>query len=215
MTDQIKGVLLLGGGGHCRSVLDALERMLPGVRIGVVDRAGIVVGPELPRVGNDDDLAELHAAGYTHAIVTVGSVGDTSLRRTLAQRIQEHHFLPLTVIDPSAVISPRAIIGHGVFIGKGTLVNAGAVIGDYAILNTGCIVEHDVHVGAFSHIAPGAVVCGGVSIASDVHIGARSVVIQQIEIGEDALVGAGSVVLRHIPGRCIAFGNPCKVRSKR
>lgn len=215
MTEQINGVLLLGGGGHCRSVLDALEHMLPETCIGVVDPAGEVVFPGVPVVGDDNNLADLRAAGYTHALVTVGSVGDASLRRTLALKLQKHGFLPLTVIDPSAMVSRRATIGHGVFIGKGAVVNAGAVIGDHAILNTGCIVEHDARVGEFAHIAPGTVLCGGVSVANGAHVGARSVVIQQIEIGEDTLVGAGSVVVRHLPAYCIAFGNPCKVRVQR
>lgn len=33
-----------------------------------------------------------------------------------------------------------------------------------------------------------------------------------VTIGEDSTIGAGSVVTRDIPPRCVAFGNPAKVR---
>ncbi len=203
-------LLLIGGGGHCHSVLDSVVSLHIYDEIGIID---IVGNPYLgiPVIGTDDDVPRLFCEGWKEAFVTVGSVGDTSIRRKLFKMIKNIGLSCPNIIDPTAVVGKGVKIGEGTFIGKRAVINSGSVIGEGVIINTGAIIEHDCIIGAFSHISPGAVLCGQVNIGDDSHIGAGSIVRQLIKVGNNTLIGAGSVIVKDIPDNVKAYGNPCKV----
>ena len=208
-----KKLLLIGGGGHCRSVLDTAIRLNIFDEIGIVDFTdSSCLGVKV--VGNDDDIPSLINNGWNEAFITVGSVGDTSIRRRLYKMAKDLNLTIPALIDPTAVIANGVEIGEGVFIGKRAIVNTCSTIGRCAIINTGAIVEHDCRIGDFAHISPGAVVCGQVTVGEDSHVGAGAVVRQQIKIGDNALIGAGSVVVANVAASVKAYGNPCKVVEK-
>ena len=203
-------LLLVGGGGHCHSVLDSV--MCQGLyeEIGIIDWTdSSCLG--VPVVGNDDDIPTLFRKGWTDAFVTVGSLGNTYLRRRLFDMVKQYGLNIPIIIDPTAVVASDVQIFEGAYIGKHTVVNAGSIIGTCAIINTGAVIEHDCEVGSFAHVSPGVIVCGQVEIGTDAHVGAGSVVRQNIVIGTSALIGAGSVVVKDIPGGVTAYGNPCRV----
>ena len=210
-------ILLVGGGGHCKSVLDSLLSLNLFSEIGIVDPspgdAKSLLG--VPVVGSDEDLPSLFANGWTNAFITLGSVGNPSRRRDLYDTLLKIGFRLPVIADATAVVSRFAMVGEGSYIGNRAVVNPGATIGVCAIINTGAIVEHDCTIGDFAHISPGAVLCGSVTIGQNTHLGAGAVVRQQIAVGSNALIGIGSVVVRNIPDHCEAFGNPCKVVKTR
>ena len=203
-------LLLIGGGGHCHSVLDSI------ISSGKYDEIGIIDNVEcsylgIKTIGTDDDLPRLFNEGWTDAFITVGSVGNTNVRHRLYENVKSIGYYVPSVIDPTAVIAGDAIIGEGVFAGKRSVINVGAVLGECSIINSGAIVEHDCKIGSFTHVSPGAVLCGQVTVGNDSHIGAGAVVRQLINIGDNSLIGAGSVVVKDVGDNAKAFGNPCKV----
>ena len=208
---ESRKVLLVGGGGHCRSVLDSLFRLREYDEIGIIDRQlqGPVFG--VPVVGADGDLPRLFVQGWRYAVITLGSIGMPARRRALFQELKRIGFKLPAVVDPSALTGFAAEIGEGAFIGKGAVVNSGTRVGQCAIINTGAVLEHDCSIGDFAHIAPGCTLCGEVTVGEDTHIGAGSVIRQQIQIGANSLIGAGSVVICPIEDHVKAFGNPCRV----
>lgn len=209
-------LVLIGGGGHCKSVLDTIYATGMYSEIVITDydnpRGSMIL--ECKVVGTDDEFPELFRQGFRHAFVTVGSIRDTRMRRRAYEKAKKLGFSFPTIIDPSAVIASSAQVGDGVFIGKKAVVNADVVIGDMSIINTGAIVEHDCSIGDFSHIAVNAVVCGGVRIASDVFIGANATIIQGVNIGMNNVIGAGAVVNKNLPQKCVAYGVPAKVKGE-
>jgi maltose O-acetyltransferase len=52
-----------------------------------------------------------------------------------------------------------------------------------------------------------------ITIGSRVWIGAGTSLTPGVSIGDNSVIGAGSVVTRDIPGDCVAFGVPCRVRE--
>ena len=72
-------------------------------------------------------------------------------------------------------------------------VGPGARVGRFCILNTGCIVEHDVEIGDFTHIAPGAIILGGARIGTGCLVGAGAVVLPGVVVPDGTLVKAGEV----------------------
>lgn len=203
-------LLLIGGGGHCHSVLDSVLSTGLYAVIGIIDNTdssylGISV------IGTDDDIPTLIKNGWTDAFISVGSVGDTRIRRRLYEMVKNYGLSVPSIIDPSAAVGNDVVIREGVFIGKRAVINAGCCIGTCSIINTGAIVEHDCKIGDFSHISPGTTLCGQVKVGNDSHVGAGSVVKQLVEIGDHVLIGAGSTVLKDIPDNVKAYGNPCRV----
>ncbi len=206
-------ILLIGGGGHCHSVADAVLSLY--TQVGIVegdavqqDQAGEM---GLPVVGRDCDLPRLFAEGWNEAFITVGSVGDTALRRRLFKKVTSLGYYVPAIIDPTAVIARDVEVRDGTFIGKRAVLNSGSRVGRCAIINTGAIIEHDCVIGDFVHISPGAVLCGEVVVGEDTHIGAGSAVRQQSKIGRGVIVGMGSVVVKNIPDNVRAWGSPCRV----
>lgn len=211
-----KRMLLIGGGGHCKSVLDSLLELNEYAEIGIVDKkenvGNSVMGVTI--VGCDDDLPTLFRNGYGCAFVTVGSIGNPTLRIRLFKLLSEIGYEIPVIIDNSAKVSKHAKIEKGVFIGKQSIVNAGALIQKGSIINSGTIVEHDCQIGAFSHIAPGTVLGGEVVVGEHSHVGSNATIKQQIHIGSNSVIGMGSVVLHDIDSNTTAYGNPCREVKK-
>lgn len=216
MNEMTKKILLVGGGGHCKSVLDSLINTHQYSEIAVVDKPSKVNEKVLyaPIIGGDEDLERLYYAGFKYAFVSVGSIGDTSLRRKLMETIEAIGFVMPNIIDPTAIISPYVDLAQGIFIGKRSVVNVGSVINKGAIINTAAIIEHDCVIEKLTHISPGAVLNGGVHVGAYTYIGANSVVKQQVAIGSNVIIGMGSVVLNDIENNVVAYGNPCMKVSK-
>lgn len=211
-----KKILLVGGGGHCKSVLDSLLELSEYTDIGIIDKKENIGNSILgvPVVGCDDDLLTLFESGYLFAFVTIGSIGNPSPRIELFNILSNIGYEIPVIIDSSAKVSVHSKIEQGAFVGKQSIVNAGASIKKGAIINSGAIVEHDCIIGAFSHIAPGAVLGGGVVVGENSHIGTNATVKQQVHIGSNSIIGMGSVVLENVKDSIIAYGNPCKEGMK-
>ena len=211
--DAGKRLLLIGGGGHCRSILDCVLSRGLYEKVGIVDfdqtASASALGVSV--VGTDDTLPQLLNDGWTDAFISVGSIGSTGLRRKLYKMIKIIGFSVPSIIDPTATISREVIIDEGVFIGKGAIVNTGSRIGTCVIINTGAIIEHDCEIGTFAHVSPRTILCGQVSVGDDTHVGAGSVVRQGIKIGACSVIGIGSVVVKDITDNVKAYGNPCRV----
>lgn len=217
--EEAKKILLLGAGGHCLSVLDSLLSSYDYQDIGIIDKKvesnkflgytkKTIMG--IPVIGHDEELELLFNNGYKEAFITVGSIGDVSLRKMLYKKVKEIGFEIPNIIDKTSVVSSKTSLGEGVYVGKKAVINANTNIGNLAIINTSAIVEHECELKDFVHIAPGAVLCGNVCIGSETHIGAGSVIKQGVHIGTKTIIGMGSVVLNNIKDNTIAYGNPCR-----
>lgn len=203
-------LLLIGGGGHCKSIIDSLDSYTIYEEISIIDKSvltGTMVGNRKV-IGTDDDLVRLKSSGYTDGFVSVGSIGNPSIRIKLTKRIRKLGFHIPNIVDSSSHVSPSCKLGEGIYIGKAANINAGCFIGDGAIINTGAIVEHECKVGPFVHIAPGAVVCGNTTIGENTHIGANATVLQGVRVGDNVMVAAGSVITKNIANGKTVLGVP-------
>lgn len=193
-------VILLGCGGHAKSVIDAIEAQNQYMIAGFVDTQlnmqfeyqGYGV------IGTDNDLKSLFESGVKHAFVCVGYLGTGNIREKLYKQLKDIGFNIITVIDPSAIIAKDVIIEEGVFIGKSVVLNSHVVIEKMTIINTGAIIEHDCYIKAYTHVAVGAILCGHVQVGQKCLIGAGATIIQERQIGDCSIVAAGAVVIRNV-----------------
>lgn len=211
----MKKLLLIGGGGHCKSVIDSLKSKYNEFdEIAIIDRNTALVNQGINVIGKDQDLKYLFSKGYNYAFVTVGSVGNPSVRIKLYNLIKEIGYIIPTIIDRSSIVSSNAELCEGVFVGKGAIINAGTKIGNCSIINTGAVVEHDCKIGSFVHVAPGSVLCGNVQVGNNSHIGANATVIQGMQVGKNSIVGAGTVVIHSIGDEATVIGNPGRMKGE-
>ena len=211
----MKALVLLGGGGHCKSVIEVAESA--GYQIlGVLDMPENV-GKEILStkvIGTDDDMPlYVNNADF---VITVGFIKNPATRIKLYNRVKEAGGTLATVIASTAYVSKYATIGEGTVIMHHAFVNAGAKIGNNVIVNTFSNIEHDAVIGDQCHISTGAMVNGDCKIGDNVFVGSQSVLANGITIGDDIIVGAGSLVRKPICKKGIYSGNPAvlKVRTR-
>ena len=74
-------ILLIGGGGHCNSVIDVIEQEDKYTIAGIIDKKELI-GQEVlgyKVIGCDDDLTELFKT-FKYAVITVGQLKSNSLK---------------------------------------------------------------------------------------------------------------------------------------
>lgn len=200
-------IVLLGVGGHAKSVIDCIERQGQYRIIGGVDKRerGNICYRGYEVIGEDDSLEKLYCQGIRNAFVTVGYLGRSSVRDHLYEKLKQIGFRLPNIIDPSAVVSKDVVMGEGNFIGKLAMLNAETRIGNMCIINSGALVEHECRIGDFSHVSVGTVLCGQVIVGRHTFVGAGSTLIQGIKVGDDCIVAAGVTVRKNVQDYDMVF----------
>ncbi|MCM1291248.1 MAG: acetyltransferase [Prevotella sp.] len=201
----MKPLILIGAGGHCRSVIDAAESA--GLSIaGVLDRADSDVSDVLGYnvVGDDDMIPQL--VPDCSFIVTVGYIKSPELRRKLHTLVKESRGELGKVIASTSRVSLHSHIGEGTVILHHATINAGARVGCGCIINSGANIEHDVRIGDGTHISTGCIINGNCIIGDEVFVGSGTVMSNGVKICSGAVIGAGSLVLHDITEPGVHYG---------
>lgn len=199
-------VLLIGMGGHAKSMIDCIEAQGKYQIAGYTDLRDKGVYRKYHYLGTDNELQEIYDRGVRKAVVALFGGGQKGLREKLYDKLKNIGYQLPIIQDPSSLVAKDAVVGEGVCIAKNTVINASSKIGKMCIINTGAIVEHEDEVGEFSHIAVGAVLCGGVKVGKGCFIGANATVLPGVEVGDYCTVGAGSTVLRNVKEGFTVYG---------
>jgi sugar O-acyltransferase (sialic acid O-acetyltransferase NeuD family) len=191
----VKDIVLIGGGGHCKSVIDVIEQEDQFRIAGIVDTPEFLGSTILgyPVIGNDSDLASL-AKKYQYALITVGQIKSPALRIKLFNLAAELGFTLPSIISPRAYVSRYALIGRGAVIMHDALINSNAQIGDNCIINSKALIEHDCSISKHCHISTNATINGGVTVESGCFIGSGVITKELITISENSFIKAGILV---------------------
>lgn len=208
-----KNLIPLGGGGHCKSVIDVAESAGFNI-LGVLDRPEEVGKQVLDYmvIGTDDDIPQY--VDKAEFVITVGFIKNPVIRIKLYNKVKEAGGKLATVIASTAHVSKYATIGEGTVIMHQAVVNAGAKIGENCIINTFANIEHDAQIGDQCHISTGTMVNGDCKVGDRCFIGSQSVLANGITVGDDIIVGAGSFVRKNISVKGIYSGNPAILKIK-
>lgn len=193
-------LLLIGGGGHCRSCIDVIESTQEYEIVGVVERSGGPTTPILgyPVVGSDEEVGEL-LTKWTTVLITVGQITSPVTRIRLYEFARSAGSIFPVIVSSYAYVSQHSEIREGTIIMHGATVNAGAEIGVNCIVNSQALVEHDAVVGSHSHISTGARLNGGVTIGEGSFVGSGAIINQGVTVGAGCIVASGSVIRRDVP----------------
>ncbi len=198
-----RGLLILGFGGHARSVADVARDLgieeLAFVDPGAPGRA-FAGGPVFAAI------PELLAPGWT----AFPAAGDNTVRQRQVEGAAALGLAMEPLISRHAYVGLGAIVLPASFIAHHAHIGPMATIGRGALINTGAIIDHDSRIGEFTHIAVNATVAGGCTIGSLVFVGAGATVIDNIDIANGAIIGAGSTVIDDITEPGVYVGSPAR-----
>jgi len=203
-----KNLILVGGGGHCKAVIDVAESSGWSI-LGILDIEENVGKKVLNYsiIGTDEQIPELIHDGYF--LVTVGQIKNANLRIKLHEKIISMGGKLATVIAFDAHVSKHSNVDKGTVIMHKVVVNAATKIGLGCIINTMANIEHDAIIGNYCHISTGAMINGECFVGYGTFVGSGAVVSNGVSISEHCIIAAGAVVRKNISINGIYAGNPC------
>jgi sugar O-acyltransferase (sialic acid O-acetyltransferase NeuD family) len=186
-------LILIGGGGHCKSCIDVIEQENKFLIAGIVDiNRSISELLGYPLLGHDEDLIKLKSS-YDYALITMGQIKSPAIRVRLFDYAKYLGFKLPVIISPRAYVSKHAKIGNGSIVMHDALINAGAIVGDNCIINTKSLIEHDAVIENNCHISTGAIINGGVIVKQDSFVGSNAVTKESVKTNEKDFIKAGSL----------------------
>jgi sugar O-acyltransferase (sialic acid O-acetyltransferase NeuD family) len=196
-------IIVYGGGGHGKSLIDLLRLLRTYRIVGVIDdgidpkQQPVIMG--LPVLGGAEALPVIFEQGVRLAVNAVGGIGNITVRIKVFERLAEAGFTCPAVVHPSAVVEPSAVLSAGVQVFPLAYIGSEARIEYGAIINTGAIVSHDCQVGAYANLSPGAVLAGEVRLGAAALVGMSATVNLRVLIGANARIGNGATVKTDVP----------------
>jgi len=123
-------IILIGGGGHCKSCIDVIEQE------GKYQIAGIVDVPEKIHqrilgyeiIGTDEELP-LMAKQYSSFLITIGQIRSANKRIVLFNRLRGMGARFPVIFSPLSYVSKHATVAEGTIVMHHALANAGAKVG--------------------------------------------------------------------------------------
>lgn len=205
-------LILIGGGGHCKSCIEVIESTNQFEIIGILDILPKVGERILDYkiIGTDNDIRHFIQQGITHFFITLGQIKTQEIRKKTFDLLMVNKVQIPIIISSKAIVSSRTTIGKGTIIMHSAIVNADVKVGDNCIINTMANIEHEVIIGNNVHISTGAMINGQVVLGNDIFVGSNSVIKNNIAICDNVVIGAGSVVLKDIKTPGTYVGNPVR-----
>lgn len=186
-------IVLIGGGGHCKSVIDVVELQNRYEIVGIIDKKELigqdVLGYKI--IGCDDDLETIFSK-CKNAIISVGHIKSSQTRVILFEKLKKIGFHLPVVISPLAYVSKHSFLDEGSIVMHHALINANVKVGKNCIINTKALIEHDAIIEDNCHISTGAVVNGGVVVKKETFFGSNATSKENVEV--NGFIKAGSVV---------------------
>lgn len=194
-------VILYGGGGHGKTLIDLVRAGGRLHVVGIVDD-GLTAGSMVmgvPVLGGAAVLPEIFGRGVRLAINGVGGINHVHVRVQVFEMLSAVGFSFPTLVHPTACIEPSAVLEDGVQVLAKSYVSSEAHIGFGTVINAGVVVSHDCILGQVVNLSPGAMLAGGVKVEDYAQIGMAATVNLNITIGCRARIGNGATVKADVP----------------
>ena len=135
---------------------------------------------------------------------------DGKSRYMISKEFEKKGLKPIEIISKNSDIHKTVKKGSGLISLPKSYVNRGTIIGDYTLLNTGSMIDHECKIGNGVHLMGGCYLAGRVIVDDFASIGAKATILPDIRIGKNSIVGAGSVVTKNVKPNTVVVGNPAK-----
>ncbi len=204
MADEMyseNDILIYGGGGHAKSVIDLIRASGQFRIVGIVDDGMDVSSTvmDVPVLGGADQLDALFARGVHLAANAVGGIGAPEKRVAVFERLDQAGFRFPALVHPRAYVEPTARVADGSQVFAFAYVGSDSTVGFGCILNYGSITSHDCHLDDYVNLSPGATLAGGVSMGDCTQVGMRATVNLNLTVGSSVRIGNSATVKCNVP----------------
>ena len=137
-------ITVIGTGSHAAAVCDSIRQLGEYQVEGLLSET-IPIGEKscgYTVIGNPNSKEWLHLMSFV-------AIGDNAMRERLSQLGYQF----INVVHPSAQIGTAKCTGT--YFAANSFIGNGATVGNFCIVNTASVLEHDSTLGDYSHIAPG------------------------------------------------------------
>jgi UDP-N-acetylbacillosamine N-acetyltransferase len=197
-----KQLIVLGFGGHARSVADVALALGYKTLVFVDEQARdgelFLDFPVLKSFTPDDPKVW---CGFPAS-------GNGLVRQAQTELIQQQGWHLISLIAPSATLGVGCVVSQGVFIGQQAHIGPMSQVGRGSIINSGAVVEHECAVGEWAHVSVNATMAGRSFLGDYSMLGAGATVLDGVCIGTNILVGAASFVNKSIFDSGVYVGTP-------
>ena len=198
-------ILVFGGGGHGKAIIDLLGATTKYQIAGIIDD-GIPPGAKVmgvPVLGGKNMIDELFSRGVINAANAVGGISNVQLRISVFDLLSKAGFTFPILVHPTAFVEPSATLAEGAQIFPHAYVGSEATIGFGNIINTGAIISHDCALADYVIISPGAILAGKVQIGENTLIGMGVTINLNVSVGKSVRIGNGATIKADIPDKKI------------
>ncbi|WP_017395895.1 acetyltransferase [Acinetobacter haemolyticus] len=173
MLKQDNILLILGAGGHGRSVAEAALRSGQWSSIVFADDSW----PQRTEVADFPVVANIEMIPTLISTITaaIPAVGNNQVRQAWFQKLKDLGIPLATIVHPSAIIGSRAMVGEGSCILAGCVIGVDVRIGDGVIVNLTSAIDHDCVIGMFSHLSVGVKITGNKEVVPFTFLEAGSI----------------------------------------
>jgi sugar O-acyltransferase (sialic acid O-acetyltransferase NeuD family) len=194
-------ILVYGGGGHAKSVIDMIRAVGGYLIAGIVDD-NLPLGTQVlgvPVLGDVNHLDELHDRGIDLAVNTVGGIGNPEVRVKVFERLDQAGYRFPSLVHPRAMVEPTARIAEGNQVLAMAYVGSDSQVGFGCIINYGAIISHDCILADYVNLSPGGTLAGGVKVGERSQIGMQATVNLNLSVGCNVRIGNGATVKKDVP----------------
>lgn len=190
-------IILVGGGGHCKSVIDVIELQNRYKIAGIVDKQE-KIGQNIfghTVIATDDDLPEL-VKEYSNFHISLGFIKNNIRRVFLFNELCSLGANFPAIVSPLSNISKYAKIGKGSIIMHYAQIGPDSIVGENVIINSKALIEHEAVIGNNCHISTGAIVNGETSIGENSFIGSGAIVVNSTAVPKNYFIKANSLFVK-------------------
>jgi sugar O-acyltransferase (sialic acid O-acetyltransferase NeuD family) len=198
-------LLIFGGGGHAKTIIDMVTQIGAWTIAGIVDD-NPAIGTQVlgqPVLGTRLVLQTLLEQGVKKAVNGVGGIIDIGVRVRIFELLERAGFTFPALIHPRATVEPSAKVRDGVQVFANAYVGSEAILHAKCMINTNAVVSHDCEIGTYTHIAPGALLAGNVHVGEQTLIGMGVTTAIGVNIGARVRIGNGAIILADVPDKMV------------
>jgi sugar O-acyltransferase (sialic acid O-acetyltransferase NeuD family) len=212
----MKPIIILGTGGNCIDILDAINEVNLVAQTEVYRCVGFLDDDITLRtkeffgvrvLGNLSDARDHPDCLFVNGI---GSDSNFWLKQEIIAKTGQPPERFENIIHPTASVSKMSRLGSGVVILQNVTIASNVRVGNHVIALPNSVISHDSAVENYACIAGGVCISGGVRIGDSCYLGTNSAIVGNVSVGSKSLVGMGSVVLEDVPENTVVVGNPAR-----
>lgn len=182
----MKGIVIIGSGGHANSLIDLIESSNKFKLMGYFDKTKNNK-LDLKYLGSDKEITKYK---FKYAAIGIGLGLSPKKKMQLINQYKDKGISFPKLIHKSSYVSNSCKIYDGAQLFAGTIINTNSQIGSFTIINTGSIIEHDCVIGENSFICPGSIVLGSCKIGKNSIIGAKNIILPNTKISNNTFIKA-------------------------